>query len=59
MDGRILVAVILGGILGAVSVWARIRAGLSGEEWAWLRSFYEALRNGEYRVTRNEDDGTE
>ena len=56
MDGRILLAVILGGILGAVSVWARIRAGLSGEEWAWLRSFYEALRNGEYRVTRNEDE---
>ena len=58
MDGRILAAVILGGILGSAVTWMRIRGKLTAEEWSWLKSFYIALLEGEYRVTRNEtEDG--
>ena len=56
MDGRILAAVILGGILGSALTWMRIRKGLTDEEWSWLKSFYQALQAGAYRVMRNEDE---
>ena len=42
--------------LGCGFVFLRLRTGLTGEEWGYLREVYTCLRAGEYDYIKEDED---
>ena len=59
MDIRVVFGILGGFFMGCLYVYARLRAGLTKDEWIYFKSFLQALRDGDYDVhdERSEDDG--
>lgn len=60
---RVSVGILAGFLMGCVFVFARLRSGLTKDEWLYFKSFLQALRDGNYEHVsddeRSEDDGTQ
>ncbi|MBQ1202587.1 MAG: hypothetical protein IIX61_02085 [Loktanella sp.] len=52
---RVSAAILAGFLLGVVFVYLRLRNGLTGEEWGYLREVYICLRAGEYDYIKEDD----
>lgn len=53
---RVFVGILAGFALGCVFVYLRLRTGLTGEEWGYLREMYTCLRAGEYDYIKEDDE---
>lgn len=53
---RVSVALLAGFLLGCIFVYLRLRSGLTGEEWGYLREVYTCLRAGEYDYIKEDDE---
>lgn len=53
---NVVLALLSGFILGGIFVFWLFRRGLTGQEWAYFRSFLDALRCGEYDELDDEEE---
>lgn len=53
---RVSAALLAGFLVGVVFVYLRLRSGLTGEEWGYLREVYTCLMAGEYDYIKEDDE---
>lgn len=53
---RVFVVLLAGFFCGVVFVFLRLRAGLTREEWGYLREVYTCLRAGEYDYIQEDNE---
>lgn len=51
-----ILVLMCGFLMGCVFVFLRLRSGLTGEEWGYLREVYTCLRAGEYDYIKEDED---
>ena len=59
MEIMVLLAILVGFVLGCVFAFLRLRTGLTSEEWGYLREVYTCLRAGEYDYIKEDDERSE
>ena len=55
MDIRIVFGILGGFLMGSMFVYARLRSGLTRDEWLYFKDFLTALREGNYEHVEDEE----
>ena len=53
---RVFLGILAGFFAGCMFVFFRLRTGLTGEKWGYLREVYTCLRAGEYDYIKEDDE---
>ena len=53
---RVSLGILAGFVMGCMFVYARLRSGLTKDEWLYFKCFLQALRDGNYEHVEDEDE---